>query len=689
VAGIAGLLGGLAFAGGFAMVRGCLGCVVAALSVGWLAGGAWAADPIKLPGKIESVTVYRGQALVTRVVDVTAPAGVSEVTITDLPDRIIPGSVYAESSDGVAIHSVRYQEYPVQQDIRAGVKTLDDQIRADQDALDADNRAGQVLAARSQYLDKLEAFTAPTATAELSKGVLDADVLKNLTTFVFEQRKAISDASLDLSRKDRDARDSLTLHTRQRNELAGGSTKTARDASVLVEFKNAGGQLRVHYLVDQADWTASYIAHGDPKQQTVSLEYDASVRQMSGEDWPDVNMTLSTATPSLVATAPQLDPLEIALQSVPLVQAEQQLAAAGEYDEERKFLEQAQADAEVLRNGPVAANSASSIGSGGGTIGRGARAGRGGAGAGGAAGAPGGAGASSFGNLGGYGGMGGGSAGGYVTDGTIGLGYATTRPSQVFDRMEVQQKALDQNLKDVSRQLQELELVAQAAKPQTPNEGHQSVAVTYNIPRTTLPSRADEQLIQISTLALKGTFYKTAMPVLTSFIYNQANVVNNGKIVLLAGPVSSYDSDHFVGIGQLPTVATGESFTLGFGIDATLRASRELVEKTDALQAGNRVLNFNYKLSIENFGSDPAVVRLMDRVPTTKATEAKITLGAASRELSTDGQYVATDKNKGILRWDVTIPAQAIGDKAVTVDHQFKVEYDKQLSISATSFTGR
>jgi hypothetical protein len=79
----------------------------------------------------------------------------------------------------------------------------------------------------------------------------------------------------------------------------------------------------------------------------------------------------------------------------------------------------------------------------------------------------------------------------------------------------------------------------------------------------------------------------------------------------------------------------------------------------------------------------------MDRVPTTKANEAKITFGATSKDLSTDPAYVASDKNKGILRWDVSVPAQTIGDKAVTVDHQFKVEYDKELSISIATFTGR
>jgi hypothetical protein len=617
------------------MIRRLICLSVAGYALASFFTAAHAADPISLTGKIDSVTVYRGQALVTRTVDVSAPAGLTDIVVTGLPERVIPGSVYAESADGIDIHSVGFRTRAVEQDNRVEVQQIDKLIRADQDDLDAVNRSQQVLAQRSQYLDKLESFAAPTAMTELSKGVLNADVLKALTTFIFDQRKDISDESLDLSHKQRAAQEQLDLHQRQRAELTGGSTKSVREAVVSVTFKNAGGQLRVHYLVDQADWTASYIAHGNPSQQSVNLEYDASVRQMSGEDWPDVDMILSTATPSLVATAPVLDPLEIALASVPY--ANGQTAVTSAYAEQRDALIQQRTAAEANRslsnnyNGPVTIN------------------------------------------------------GGALSNGSFNGNFGVTQ--QQLQNLAPAQ-SLDSDLNSVARQLQVLELVAEATKPQTPSEGHQSVSVTYHLTnRTTLPSRADEQLIQISTLALKGTFYKTAMPVLTSFIYDQASVVNDGKNVLLAGPVSSYQNDHFVGIGQLPTVTTGESFTLGFGIDASLRAGRELVEKTDTVQAGNRVLGFNYKLTIENFGNDPAIVRLMDRVPTTKANEAKITLGATSKELSAAPEYLPDDKTKGILRWDVSVPAQAIGDKAATVTHQFKVEYDKQLTVSSAALT--
>ena len=61
------------------------------------------AEEPQLSGKICEVTVYRGQALVKRIIDVDLPDGSSQVLVTDLPDRIVSDSLYAEGSDRVRI----------------------------------------------------------------------------------------------------------------------------------------------------------------------------------------------------------------------------------------------------------------------------------------------------------------------------------------------------------------------------------------------------------------------------------------------------------------------------------------------------------------------------------------------------------------------------------------------------------
>ena len=135
---------------------------------------AAAAETI-VKGKLDAVTIYRGQALITRVVDLPAGEGLGEIVVSELPDRIVPQSLFAEGSDGVAIRSVVYRNRPVAQDVREEVRKIDDAIRSLNDQVAANAQQQNLLEEQRLYLDKLANFTAPTANVEMTKGVLNAD----------------------------------------------------------------------------------------------------------------------------------------------------------------------------------------------------------------------------------------------------------------------------------------------------------------------------------------------------------------------------------------------------------------------------------------------------------------------------------------------------------------------------------
>jgi len=598
-------------------------------------------------GKLDEVTVYRGQALVTRLVEVPGPAGLREVVVTELPEHVQPASIYAESADGVEVRSVLYRIRPVEQDVREEVRKLDEQILAVRDQIQTTNEKTSVLANQTAFLAKLEQFTAPTASVELTKGVLNAETLKALTSYLFDQRERIAGEQLKLSFELRSQNDKLSTLNRQREVLTGGSAKTIREAVVFVNLKEANGKLRVRYLVDGANWTPSYNARTDSKHQQVTVEYNASIEQMSGEDWDNVTMVLSTATPSLVAKAPVLEPLTIALGSA------SDAIAAGVKSSTSGYL-QAKEEIEVKRR-QIEINRANQFGAGGGR---------------------------------GVGGFGGGGFGQMsAPNAPAGQPSAQAATAGAQQQPPLQTDDFDATLNDVARESQVLDLVLtakveRAAKPaRSDSEG---VSVSYQLTgRTSLPSRSDRQLIQIASMPMKGDFYRLAIPVLTSAVYDQADVVNSSKMVLLAGPVSTYVDGQFVGRGDVPTVSIGETFTIGLGIDSSLRARRELAKKTESIQGGNRVVDFTYQLSIENFGAEASAVRLMDRLPTAKETEVKLALVSPGQPLSKDPRFEQQERKKGMLRWDVNVPAQAIGTSAFTLDYQMQMEYDKQLSIAS------
>lgn len=568
------------------------------------------ADMLALPGEIEAVTVYRGQALVTRLVELPGPAGLREFAVTDLPANVIGASIHAESADGVEVRSVLYRVRSLEHDVRAEVRQLDEQIRAAQDRLAETQKMLELIGQTRGYLEKLEQFVAPTATTELSKGVLNAETLEKLTAMFIERREQAVRKELDLNLAARDLNEQLQLLERKKQELASSSAKSAREAVVFANLRDNGGLLRLRYLVSDANWSPSYNVRAEAGQERVLVEVDASVQQMSGEDWTDVSMTLSTATPSLVAKAPSLTPMTISL--VPS-NVQQQAAQAGDYKQVRRELLAKQTEVSNFRN----------------------------------------------------------------------TGVPT--PGQKIEAAGSPFDVNDLELNRLANEIQNLDLLAQGrvVREAAKLARIEDVSVTYALAgRISLPSRTDRQLIQVASLPLSGEFYKVATPLLTPYVYDEAAVANTGDIVLLAGPVSTYMSGQFVGHSEIPTVSIGESFSVGLGVDSSLRAGRELAEKTETVQGGNRVVDLTYRLSVENFGGKPAKVRLYDRMPQTTRQDIKLSLVSSGQDLSDDARYRQAEHKKNILRWEIDVPAKAIGPQAKTLEYQFRLEYDKQMSVA-------
>lgn len=619
-----------------------------ALAVSSVASAASETDPLVLKGSVSAVTVYQGQALVTRAVDLAELSGLSEVIVTSLPENVIAASLYAEPGPGVEIRSVRYRVRPMELDVRQEVRELDQQIQDVQDQIAASSRQQQLLQERQQYLGKLEQFTTVTADRELKNGVLNAETLKELTNFNFEQRADIAERGLELVREQRDLQRQLQTLQRKRNTVAAGSAQTLREAVVFVNVgQAAGAAIKLSYLVSNATWSPSYNLRAASERDNVLVEYNASIQQMSGEDWTDVAMTLSTATPSLVAQAPSLDPLVVKLgrEQAELVAAQQ--SAGRNYKQAKQELEQQRKQLAAVRGNAAGLSLSASD--------------------------------ERFANsqpaspaegLGGGGGF-----AGQQVDGAI-SGRWAGRQRESADRVlnEVAQKMqiLDYNTARI-------EIKKAAELQRVEGEG---VSVSYKLAsRMTLPSRSDRQLIQISAHPLEANFYRLATPVLTNSVFEEARAANASDQVLLAGPASTFLGDEFVGRGEVPTVSVGERFSVGLGIDSSLRTNRELIDKQERIQGGNRVVDFTYELTIENFGSEPAKVRLLDRMPTAGEADINITLVKSDEPVSEDRDYQQRGLEDGMLRWDVEVPAGATGVDRFVMKYTMQIEYDKQLSI--------
>ncbi len=570
-------------------------------------------EPSSTAGKVTRVTLYRGQALITRAISLSGAAGSRELIVTDLPPNIVDGSLFAEAPDKIEVRAVRLRQRAVGEEPREEVRKLDEQILSTSEAIALNQKKQELTGRKIQYLDQMDGFVAPTSQVELSKGVLNADTLHQLTKFSFEQRTAIAEEQINLATEQRQLGEKLQLLERQKAELTSGSQKTVNEAVLFVEKQADGDQVvELNYLVNGCGWSPTYTIRAGSENDKVEVEYNALIQQITGEDWSGVTLALSTASPTLSAAGPSLAPFYVSL--VAGEAANQQVATdsisiTSQISQQYRTSKMAQNEAQVQLGNVIA-----------------------------------------------------------FKDKTR-LNWAMNRSAGDIQGIELACAS---------------DVIASVVTESGVDEGP---SLSYSLPNVvSLASRNEQQTVRILKRDLTSSFYHMATPVLSTYVFREAEIRNESDIDLLGGPVTVYVENRFVGRAEIPTVAQGESFVVGFGADAQVRTHREMVEKTEGVQGGNREMKMRYRVTVENYKNQPVNVRLYDRLPySARASDVRVSIDDPKVALSIDPAYARSERTKGILRWDVEVPAAATGEKAYEMGYSFKLDYDRNFALATSA----
>ena len=556
---------------------------------------------------IEVVTLYQGTALVTRKVTVpAAKEGSFEIIVKGLPTATDPESVFADEASGLEVRSVtcRMRSSDETKRVQTEVAKLDGLIKQ----LERQNSTAKNEIAlrriRQDYLRNLGGFVAPAAQQEMTHGVLQADELAAVTKMHFTEYESASQEIMKFSNEIDDANETLSNLRQERQKLAAGPTQIY-DAVVFVEKE--GGQdavFNLNYLVSDCGWSPVYNVRGVNGGESVRIEFNALIHQVSGEDWENAGLVLSTASPTVNAKNPELTALHVQVQQggvLPNIQQER--AQAARYTEALKGKQEA--------NRKVYA--------------------------------------------------------GKSVEAFADANFAANELA-------------------ASAQLVELSLRSGQLKQLNQNSGEEELAIAYDLDRkVTLVSRREAQMVSVLDAECPAEFYHVATPVLTSAVFREAELINTSERDLLGGKVNVYLDDKFIGRTEMPSIARGRSYTLGFGVDGQLRARRTLVDRTETVQGGNRLVEIDVEVVLDNYKKEAVALRLRERTPfMDDASSLRVSLSQTSEPLSKDRDYSRFERPKGILRWDLNVEPGA-GENATAVSYSYRLEYDKNVTLEELS----
>ncbi|KAF8324086.1 hypothetical protein DL93DRAFT_2162173 [Clavulina sp. PMI_390] len=271
---------------------------------------------------ISAVTVYQNDgALVLRRFPVTLQSGRNEIKITHLSKHISNDSIRIEaestsSSQNLVIFDVTST---APSSVDPNPIPDDEEWEPLSEKRDGLSAKIHILEKQQDTLEKYREEIKPTRSG--GSALFEPDHLERFLD-IYASKRATLDEELVKLRKERDS------VLRQLSELkdkasAANLAKTMPSVKIVMSVEEDGdATLILNYIVGQASWSSLYDVRAELPKATsgkgfmpsLQVQYRASIRQTTGEDWDNVDLTLSTALPTLVngGTIPTLSMIRIA-----------------------------------------------------------------------------------------------------------------------------------------------------------------------------------------------------------------------------------------------------------------------------------------------------------------------------------------------------------------------------------------
>ncbi|MEC8320495.1 MAG: mucoidy inhibitor MuiA family protein [Planctomycetota bacterium] len=266
--------------------------------------------PTSVVSKVRRGVLYRQGAEIGRAVDLDLDPGIHELLFRGIPDpegEGLPG-LRASASDGWSIVGVQVVPAWKVGDREATRARLEAERDDAEDRLARRTIDAEGLESDLELIEAIGVQATTEATADVGSAGFDLQNLQRRLEFVRAERTRIRLERLALERDlERLVEDVEAVEARLHAFVASGREVAAR---VRVEVAEAGrGTVSIRYLRNASSWDPTYAIRSDEAEDEMRVDYEATVRQDTGEAWNDVVVVLSTARPALPGMPADIRPV--------------------------------------------------------------------------------------------------------------------------------------------------------------------------------------------------------------------------------------------------------------------------------------------------------------------------------------------------------------------------------------------
>jgi len=565
-----------------------------------------------IPSTIKKVTIFSHGAQIENEAAVTVQPGQMALRFTGLSPYINKESIRIDGDGSFTILNVQHQnDYLNKLDISKESESLQNKVDELRLKIEDENTRINILKQKLGFLDVNIQITGKDQT-------VNPETFKVMNTYYGDNVEALNLEILKKQRLINDYDKQISQLTNQLNSLNTNIDLPSGTIIVTIDSKETHASvIRFNYLVEFAAWYPSYDIRFQGISKPLSITYKANIRQNTGTDWKDVDITLSTAKTNISAQIPELTASYLQFY-FPEIMQEKQLA-----------MEDVSESASVPENL----------------------------------------------NIRGLGTINSNSNPLYIVDGIPQSSISSMDPNDI-DKIEVLKDAsatavygsrgANGVILVTTKQNKEKSSIplTVTSKQETSNEfivdGKQSIL--SNNKNTTVVFKEAE---------LSAAFEYQSIPKLSENVFLIGKVNDWYKAELMDGEANIYLENSYVGKSAINTKEFKDTLELSFGIDNNISIKRErLTEFTENQFVGsNRKETRAYKLTIRNNKTYPVTAKITDQIPVSNSKEIQV------ETLELSGGKPDTDSGKVV--WEITLKPNESKDLII----KYSVKYPKNKQV--------
>ncbi|KDN36039.1 hypothetical protein RSAG8_11125, partial [Rhizoctonia solani AG-8 WAC10335] len=259
---------------------------------------------------IDSVTVFQaGRAEVKRRVQLQLKKGQNQITIKRLPNFLAEDSLRVQGTGAAIIFDVVCHSPSPKPQYRRRQVDSDNSDEEDEEEIEHYNAVEALKNQRNVVENQISFLDGCGRSVERQTSKMED--LEHFLDLYGSRRDALDKRVAELDSAVKQAEKALwAVKKKKPGRKTKGQRRTKITVTVMSKEEDEA-ELVLAYVVSNASWTPIYeirasVSSSPNSPSSIALHYRASLTQATGEDWPEVALTLSTATPYRGASMPTL-----------------------------------------------------------------------------------------------------------------------------------------------------------------------------------------------------------------------------------------------------------------------------------------------------------------------------------------------------------------------------------------------